>query len=178
MKKYKSTNKSLKEGGQSYLTEIHAWLRLKWMGGWAGSEITNGQTQLMWEFSSPWWTMLSQRKTPEFIIIEDLSTCQLMSSFSRETLRGWCSCCLFVHKTSLKSKIWLFAQHFSLSLSLFLSKIFSYRSPDSQSSNTNTDLGEFLVKSYAKQIKERNASTGQLKLINNFLLVFICSMKH
>ena len=29
------------------------------------------------------------------------------------------------------------------------------------SPETNTDLGEFLVKSYAKQIKERNSSTGR-----------------
>ena len=35
----------------------------------------------------------------------------------------------------------------------------SILSPDSQASST--DLGEFLVKSYAKQIKERNSSTGK-----------------
>ena len=33
-------------------------------------------------------------------------------------------------------------------------------SPDSQASNTSADLGDFLVRSYAKQIKERNATTG------------------
>ena len=44
------------------------------------------------------------------------------------------------------------------------SKIFFHLSPDTQSSNTNTDLGDFLVKSYAKQIKERNSSTGEFKL--------------
>merc|ERR1711936_212792 len=35
-------------------------------------------------------------------------------------------------------------------------------SPDSLSSNTSTDLGDFLVKSYAKQIKERNSSTANV----------------
>ena len=44
----------------------------------------------------------------------------------------------------------------------YFSKIISDLSPDS---NTSTDLGEFLVKSYAKQIKERNSSTGEFKLI-------------
>ena len=44
------------------------------------------------------------------------------------------------------------------------SKIMSDLSPDSLSSNTSTDLGDFLVKSYAKQIKERNSSTGEFKL--------------
>ena len=35
-------------------------------------------------------------------------------------------------------------------------------SPDSQMSNSSTDLGDFLVRSYAKQIRERNATTGNL----------------
>lgn len=38
-------------------------------------------------------------------------------------------------------------------------------SPDSQASNTSADLGDFLVRSYAKQIKERNATTGQTNVI-------------
>ena len=36
------------------------------------------------------------------------------------------------------------------------------------SPETNTDLGEFLVKSYAKQIKERNSSTGRGMLYRYF----------
>jgi len=36
----------------------------------------------------------------------------------------------------------------------------SNESPDTQISNTSTDLGDFLVRSYAKQIRERNATTG------------------
>ena len=47
----------------------------------------------------------------------------------------------------------IFEKHFS--------KIIFDISPDS---NTSTELGDFLVKSYAKQIKERNSSTGEFKL--------------
>jgi len=36
-------------------------------------------------------------------------------------------------------------------------------SPDSQASNTSADLGDFLVRSYAKQIKERNATTAAVQ---------------
>merc|ERR1711976_636691 len=36
-------------------------------------------------------------------------------------------------------------------------------SPCSTTSNTSTDLGDFLVRSYAKQIKERNATTATIQ---------------
>merc|ERR1719384_490018 len=36
------------------------------------------------------------------------------------------------------------------------------RNTESPDSNTSTDLGDFLVKSYAKQIKERNSSTANV----------------
>jgi len=38
----------------------------------------------------------------------------------------------------------------------------SNESPDTQISNTSTDLGDFLVRSYAKQIRERNATTANV----------------
>jgi len=38
----------------------------------------------------------------------------------------------------------------------------SNESPESQMSNSSTDLGDFLVRSYAKQIRERNATTGNI----------------
>jgi len=38
----------------------------------------------------------------------------------------------------------------------------SNESPESQMSNSSTDLGDFLVRSYAKQIRERNATTANV----------------
>ena len=40
----------------------------------------------------------------------------------------------------------------------FISKTFLVKKKNLFSPETNTDLGEFLVKSYAKQIKERNTN--------------------
>ena len=49
---------------------------------------------------------------------------------------------------------------------LILNEFFFRRYDDK--SNANLDLDDFLVKAYAKQIKELNSSTGRPKLIRVF----------
>ena len=93
------------------------------------------------KYFSPWWIILSQKKTPEFTTQETLSICLWKLNSKKGAMKGM-TIQLSPLYYCLKTKtMWFF-------------------SPDTQISNTSTDLGDFLVRSYAKQIRERNATTG------------------
>ena len=105
-------------------------------------------------YFSPWWITLSQRKILESITPGNLSICLLkLSSSRKEAMKGMEMKIQFSNVCCPKTET---KQFFS---------------PESQMSNSSTDLGDFLVRSYAKQIRERNATTGNVfKTINSKII--------